>query len=379
MAFKVLSEEEKVFLTDEELLQYEERLEIYQERVAFVERLEKIQNAFTEEYVPKFKGIKKIRKVAPKSFKMPENKQVKIDSVNVKPVIGIFNKINSIDSNVLKKCNEIKMFDRSYIDNALKKNTGINRSFETPDISHVSDNIPKVKTPKLKKYDISVDSLKKISANVKGNSTDVVKPVKVKKFVCDEHVPEIDNEIFKKINVKINKPGFVKPDICKLDLNTNVKSDLSVKDVKIDKKDIIGTLNTEVKCDIRKINFKKPDIKADMPKVKVKTDIKITKYTSGTKIDPKIPEINISKVKKKTFEKPVVSVKISANHNVRDISDIKFTYTKPQRQEVNLNTDIKTVRAPQFKSPDVNISDMNRQKKQLDSILSKCEKILSYI
>ena len=60
MAFRELSEDEISLLNESERTQYEKQLKIYRERVAFVEKLEQIENANIQYTKPKLKRIKPI-------------------------------------------------------------------------------------------------------------------------------------------------------------------------------------------------------------------------------------------------------------------------------------------------------------------------------
>lgn len=63
MAFRELSEDEISLLNESERTQYEKQLKIYRERVAFVEKLEQIENANIQYTKPKLKRIKPIPKL----------------------------------------------------------------------------------------------------------------------------------------------------------------------------------------------------------------------------------------------------------------------------------------------------------------------------
>ncbi|MCM1006343.1 MAG: hypothetical protein NC485_00135 [Ruminococcus flavefaciens] len=63
MAFRELSEDEISLLNESERKQYEKQLKIYRERVAFVEKLEQIENANIQYTKPKLKRIKPVPKL----------------------------------------------------------------------------------------------------------------------------------------------------------------------------------------------------------------------------------------------------------------------------------------------------------------------------
>lgn len=72
MAFKMLDNEEIALLSDSQRIQYEKELDLYQQRLAFVERLEMLENAHVEPYEPKLESIPVIDEIEVKIFKKPE-------------------------------------------------------------------------------------------------------------------------------------------------------------------------------------------------------------------------------------------------------------------------------------------------------------------
>lgn len=69
MAFKVLNEAQVMLLTKSQKEQYERELDIYIERVAFVEKLRKLEEAEIAPYEPKLQGIAVIEEVPQKEFR----------------------------------------------------------------------------------------------------------------------------------------------------------------------------------------------------------------------------------------------------------------------------------------------------------------------
>ncbi len=72
MAFKILSAVEIELLTENQRTQYENELTIYNERVKFVEQLEKFENTVIEPYEPKLKYISAVNKAPEKTYSNPE-------------------------------------------------------------------------------------------------------------------------------------------------------------------------------------------------------------------------------------------------------------------------------------------------------------------
>lgn len=88
MAFKILSYDELELLTENQRKCYEEELAIYNERVRFVEQMERFENTVITPYEPKFVVIPDISKALDKEFVKPEDIFVKISPV-VKPDPGV--------------------------------------------------------------------------------------------------------------------------------------------------------------------------------------------------------------------------------------------------------------------------------------------------
>lgn len=91
MAFRILSEEQLLLLTDKQQKQYEKELDIYKKRVAFVEQLEKFENADFKPYTPKLSKITVTDKIEIKEFHRQEYKAhlhetIRKPDLHVKPV-----------------------------------------------------------------------------------------------------------------------------------------------------------------------------------------------------------------------------------------------------------------------------------------------------
>lgn len=72
MAFRILSLEEIELLTEEQRKSYENELEIYNERVKFVEQLEKFENTVVSPYEPKFVNISDVKNAPEVVYAKPE-------------------------------------------------------------------------------------------------------------------------------------------------------------------------------------------------------------------------------------------------------------------------------------------------------------------
>ena len=72
MAFRILTEEEIALLTRGQRTQYEDELEIYQQRAAFVERMAELESAEIKPYEPKLEPVHFISGVDVRTFNPPE-------------------------------------------------------------------------------------------------------------------------------------------------------------------------------------------------------------------------------------------------------------------------------------------------------------------
>lgn len=72
VAFRILTEEELSLLDEKKYSQYMNELDVYQQRVAFVEKLAEIENAEIKPYSPKLKPIKAVKVKETKPYEKPE-------------------------------------------------------------------------------------------------------------------------------------------------------------------------------------------------------------------------------------------------------------------------------------------------------------------
>jgi hypothetical protein len=88
MAFRILNDEEISLLDDNQRKQYENELDIYLKRVAFVERLEALENATIPPYEPKLQSIAVMNGIEVKPFTRPEYRLSVCDPI-VKPDLHV--------------------------------------------------------------------------------------------------------------------------------------------------------------------------------------------------------------------------------------------------------------------------------------------------
>ncbi|MCL2808203.1 MAG: hypothetical protein FWD27_08670 [Coriobacteriia bacterium] len=88
MAFRVLGDEQLAVLSDQQLLQYETELDLYQQRIAFAEQLELLENVTIDAPEPNLKPITLFGPIEVKAFIKPEHALVTIEP-RAKPELQI--------------------------------------------------------------------------------------------------------------------------------------------------------------------------------------------------------------------------------------------------------------------------------------------------
>lgn len=103
MAFRVLSEKDLELLTETQREAYEEELAVYQERVKFVEQLERMENAQVEPYEPTLKSIPAVRRAPEKRVAKIERKAAVVCTVQKPLVKAVLPEVKPIENPVLPK------------------------------------------------------------------------------------------------------------------------------------------------------------------------------------------------------------------------------------------------------------------------------------
>lgn len=73
MAFRVLNENEIALLSDNQKKRYDEELSVYQERIAFIEQIEMLENVEIPPYEPQLKEIHMIGDIPQKNYAVPKD------------------------------------------------------------------------------------------------------------------------------------------------------------------------------------------------------------------------------------------------------------------------------------------------------------------
>ena len=133
MAFKILNDVELSMSSDKERKKYKNELEVYQQRAAFVEQFETLENVDIEPYKPTLKPILSVSSPEIKSFKRMET---------IKPVLPLVSVDAEVKAIYMEKIGKIKPLLPQVAKVAVET-----KPFEKPEIKHVD--LPKVAKPEL--------------------------------------------------------------------------------------------------------------------------------------------------------------------------------------------------------------------------------------
>ena len=241
MAFKILTEKEKEFLTEKELEIYEEKLRIYLMRVDFVNQLDKFENAEIKPYTARKVPVKTIKKVQISDVLIPEMK-IKNKNIISEKISGykLLNKVDSdkkaeemtpkikISNNdklysIIKKCDDMPSISVSVKISSVKivkKQCDIPQIRETEIPSAELKNMPKkseLKNNNAVKISMPVSNVSEINT-LKENKMSEIRCILPKSGIKEVKQPEI-----KQVNLK--KPFFEKYSISGID-NDRINVDL---------------------------------------------------------------------------------------------------------------------------------------------------------
>lgn len=275
MALKILNDEELELLSNEQIVEYKEALELYRQRVEFVEQLEKIENSRIEPYEPKLKRIASIKNINTKSFKKKKF-------------------VIHMDESLIKSSLRIKTFEK------------VNR--KSPDIPTIES--PKVRNLSVKKVEVNKPTLlTESSINIKS----VIVPKKMKNNLKHSPikfpevvVPDINidfaissvkkHTLLPEVIVNTARDiTFVKRDREKIELPTIAKLNFDVNFCKEQELPITSLPEMQLYLDVKQTKFSIPEYKSkEMPKIKEprKININFIKPKYSIKNLPKAFKIN---------------------------------------------------------------------------------------
>lgn len=353
MAFKILSSDEIELLAEEQRKSYENELEIYNERVKFVEQLEKFDNAVVTPYEPKFVNISDVKQAPEVTYAKPEYVVKLIDvDVNSAPEMATV-KFDKPVTATVPKCLKTKSVSVGHIKKAeyekttmpqISKTVVPNRTIQKSEQN--KPNLPQIKGTTIPtkvhlplKHDKPLMPAKaktvipcmtsKKSGQVKPNLPGKIKvktfnEIPVASFSIDKN--EIDVCNAKKTAPKVNLPELVLPEKTNPILpKTSVKfteiktfEGVKRKDPVLPKAIIPNQVNTSFRqvnktkvelpevsnISVKKASIKRIDVKkAELP-IAQKTDVPVKKIHKSAYGFSDVPTIDVSKINVGSYIKP---------------------------------------------------------------------------
>lgn len=407
MAFRELSEDEISLLNESERTQYEKQLKIYRERVAFVEKLEQIENANIQYTKPKLKRIKPIPKLdIPKyqsvgvvKIKLPKaesNRNLFLQQLENQSVRAV--KIRKIMAESSAVCVRIKPITKVAVP-LLKPYHNMPKRFVSVPKSNVI--IPSVSFTKKTKHLVhGIVNCTKAIAVPQCKFTEIM-PRKI------EGIPKKNIPVITPMNFKYERKFTDVPNISislPKSIKFNFDSYIKVKNMPfVSKSELSDKVFHSPKCEVYDI----PKIDVSIPKV----EFKESKYKIQNMPPMQIPEANcdfssihnkissVSLGKVQPFEKhilsvpsiksytkpkckvtlsPLKAVSIPSVNEFTSLSCKNVTIIAPQKikEPCVLSNPIKKVTIEKDKIPMVNINTPNCSEIDVKSILNIVQKEL---
>ena len=275
MSFKILSDDEKQFLDEEQLRIYNEEYELYLERNRFVDRLEALENAEIHKYEPELKKIGPIAKIRETKFEFskPERPDVK---------------------------NGIKIKELSELPDG----------FELPQFSVSGSNIKIAEAPELKKeihtdftlsgipesrnYSVESVEFKMPETDISKVDTDVVPELKAISYETPEYTVTGTENINR--NCEVVPCSFKKPEISRPVLNNDVPVMPEITELKLPKHSAAEIRQPEINGSIEVHDFTVPEFSAEVPSIRIDTEFNIAPYKAEKTEISDMPELNICRV-----------------------------------------------------------------------------------
>lgn len=310
MAFKILDNEELSLLSDSQQKKYEKELELYQQRVAFVEQLEMLENAHIEPYKPKLESISVIDEVEIRPFPKTEydmfiyepiekpDLQIKLlkKPEQVRPVLPLISKPVNVSDKHIKKVKKTQ----PNLPLVMRPEVLVT-SFKWSRKNH--SNLPNITTPS-GKMAVNFEKLKSNLHHTPNNIPDVVMPDMNINSVA---IPTKTNPHLPDISVCTKEViTFVKPKKHDFDLPTMDRLNLDIKYKKEEKK--IQSILPEVPIIfhmVKKFNIPKQQ-NADLPMVQ-KPDIDVQSFKKAEYDISTLPGLSKVELQVREFSKPEYS------------------------------------------------------------------------
>ncbi|OPX42023.1 hypothetical protein CLHUN_40820 [Ruminiclostridium hungatei] len=362
MAFRILDNEEISLLDENQRKQYENELEIYLLRVAFVERLDELENATIPSYEPKLESILVINGIEVKPFTRQEYILSACEPI-VKPDLQV-NPFEMAEPIVpvlpmLSKRPEVYVEHISKVEGILPELPSISKP-AAPDKHFEKAEIKHPDLPAVAKLSIAVKSYKH-SGEIRPDLPTVIKPAAQTDFffksVCIDYS-----------DIKESIPDVFMP---RIELNPFVmleKTWHSLPEVSVhfaDVRDYRKPEQTEVvlprvaEPNINTNYFKKVEpIKTNLPQLNDIAQVKVT-FRKPEQSNAKLPTVVKPSVNVQSFKKTELTGLCLPE--TKKISIQPKDFSKPELPVpalpsiAKLNSEIKSFERPEYKNPDLPI------------------------
>lgn len=321
MAFRVLSEKDLELLTESQREAYEEELAVYQERVKFVEQLERMENAQIEPYEPTLKSIPAIRKAPEKRIAKTERKAPVVCTVK-KPVVNVaLPEVKPIENPVLPKAVIPAAVRVAQVQKVVPAVAGL----PTSDVVRV----PARKVKALDPTKLEIQTVPKIRIPAAKQVT--ADNVKVKVGAAEKPVfKSIEKRVFEKVEAtpcavvvppaKVRVPDVMVPVHNKPKLPDAAVAFTEIRDYHISVPEMTALPEAaEIRC--TDISYNKPEISAASVAPAVRPVVPVKERRTVERVQPEIP----------------VAIKVV---------DKQQSYAAPQIGKPNVSQTVQPVKAP---------------------------------
>lgn len=367
MAFMVLNEEQIALLTEEQKKQYENELDIYNERTAFVERIKILEDTEIPSYEPKFQYITVIDEIPEKDFDKPEYKMKACNSItkielNEASFSGV-EPICMVLPQHLKRANieveHIKKIEatQSELPKVEKIKSTVQLFEQVESKPPILPNVIKMATESFVNFektfpDILIEPTNILNINISDMSSISFTEPKVENFILPQVMIAFDS--IKGVD-KIEQASLKLPNIIKPNVDMEVEkvkpiqavlpelSNIEVVDVVFDK---MKLSNTELPTVLKPIvvDYKRTLAKHSVDNLPVinpfKTELKLFKKPEYKKTQLPVIEIGKLKPELKLFKKP--EYKETELPAIRTINDLELDL-KPLKKQEHKNTQLPVI------------------------------------
>lgn len=342
MAFIVLNEDQIALLTEEQKKQYENELDIYNERAAFVERIKILEDIKIPLHEPKFQYINVIDEIPEKDFDKPECKmktrnqmsQIKLSDISFSGVESLCIILPEHSKRANIEIEHIKKIEATPLElpKVAKIKSAVQSFEQVESEAPILPNVKRIATELFVNFekalpDIVIQPINILNINISDMSSISFTELKVENFILPEVMIAFDDiKDFDRIEqTSLKLPNIIKPNI----------------DIKVEKVKPIQTVLPEW-SNIEVVDYVFDKIKLSNPKLPtiLKPTVIKEKRTFAKYSVANLPITNPCKTELKSFRKPgYKEVELPA---VVMISDLKFDL-KPLNKQKSKHTQLSVI------------------------------------